>query len=240
MTEKWLESARRCWPLDQRHYDRAFAGEAVNVLRPDGKLLFALRPGVLPWPEVRMAYRDVLQLANKTDRRPDAAAGQKYIASGTAGYLQGKLTGLTQAQPEAWRRLQPLLRAMALKLHEHCPEQHAVLQAAAQRTPAERLIRGTAFTTATVNRNVSTSLHRDKGNLPGGFGALTVIQAGGEYTGCLLVFAKYRVAVDLRPQDLLIADNRQWHGNTALVGTGAPFERVSIIAYFHSTNRARA
>ena len=50
------------------------------------------------------------------------------------------------------------------------------------------------------------------------------------------MFPKYRIAVDLRGRDVLIADNTEAHGNTAIVGVSGPFERVSVITYFHEKN----
>jgi hypothetical protein len=70
--------------------------------------------------------------------------------------------------------------------------------------------------------------HHDDGNIPGALGVLTV---AGEFTGGLLVFPKFRVAVNLRPGDVLIADNRELHGNTPITGN-----RLSIVCYAHSSN----
>jgi hypothetical protein len=80
--------------------------------------------------------------------------------------------------------------------------------------------------------------HQDDGNLAGSYSAMTVISAG-NYTGGLLVFPRWRVAVDVRVKDVLIADTgREPHGNTEIVPVNGYFCRVSVVAYFHGSNAA--
>ena len=111
------------------------------------------------------------------------------------------------------------------------PREYAVLRAAASLTPYR--IVPTSFTSAAVNRTEQMGVHMDDGNIRGGYGCMTVVRAG-EFSGGLLVWPRYRVAVDLNDGDCLICDNQEAHGNTALVGEG--FERVSVVAYFHESN----
>ena len=79
------------------------------------------------------------------------------------------------------------------------------------------------------------AVHADEGNLEGGYGVMTVIRAGA-YTGGLLVFPKFGVAVHLDSCDVLVCDNREAHGNTAIVGADGEYERVSVVAYYHASN----
>jgi hypothetical protein len=78
------------------------------------------------------------------------------------------------------------------------------------------------------------AVHKDKGNLKEGYSVMTVLRSG-DYSGGLLVFPKYRVAVDLHDGDCLICDNGEAHGNTAIVGEER-WERISIVCYFSATN----
>lgn len=98
-------------------------------------------------------------------------------------------------------------------------------------TSQDFVIRGTAFTTVTVNKNWQTAVHKDAGDYPEGFGNLTVIEAG-RYEGCYLCFPKYRVAVDVRTCDFLAMDVHEWHGNTPLKGVSKRYERVSVVCYY--------
>jgi hypothetical protein len=66
---------------------------------------------------------------------------------------------------------------------------------------------------------------------------MTVIRSG-DYSGGLLVFPRYRAAVDLHNGDVLICDNLETHGNTGIVSDD--FERLSIVAYFNESNLSAA
>jgi hypothetical protein len=242
MTAKWVKSAIGA-TLDERHFDPEYriAGRAVDVLKPDGTLLLALRPGSVPW-----AARDeptwdaLLRAAKPTNYRTTAAGGAEQLFSGAVGYLHGEPRAFTRDDP-GWRDVLPLLRFLDRAFREECPEQYAVLREAAEQAGRRGFIRDTSFTTATVNHwspqhNARMAVHADSGNLPGGYAAMTVLRAG-EYEGGLLVIPKYRVAVDLRDGDVLIVDNHEAHGNTDIVGE--EYERVSVVAYVHDKRTAR-
>jgi hypothetical protein len=219
--------------LDERHYREVRRGLPGAVRQTDGRLLFSLHPG-----EIKGAWRSAaifaaaVKAATPTDSRPAAAAGAEVFRSGTVGYMSGRPVGLTATDPAAWQTLLPLLQRMAAVFASRRPREYAVLQAAAARTPPHLLIPGTAFTSAAVNRDARCGCHRDKGNLPGACGALTVLR-GAPYTGGLLVFPQHRMAVDLQPGDVLIADNQAWHGNTEIGGDPDATRRVSIVAYHY-------
>jgi len=92
-------------------------------------------------------------------------------------------------------------------------------------------VKGTSFSTATINNNWQTALHKDDGDYKDGFGNLCVIERGnyeGGYTG----FPQFKVAVDVRTGDYLSMDVHNWHCNTPLYGNN--FDRLSIVAYLRS------
>ncbi|MFO0926381.1 MAG: hypothetical protein U0736_04990 [Gemmataceae bacterium] len=93
------------------------------------------------------------------------------------------------------------------------------------------VIEDTAFTTVTVNQTWQTAVHTDKGDLPEGFGVITMLRRG-DYRGGYLVFPKYRVAVDLGDRDVLLADVHESHGNTAITHRSDDAERISCVLYF--------
>ena len=97
------------------------------------------------------------------------------------------------------------------------------------RTNPDFVIRGTSFTTLTVNRNWQTALHTDRGDLPEGFGVLTCLRSG-EYEGGFLVMPKYRVAVDMTSGCVLCANVHEWHGNS-VIRHGAKWERITCVFY---------
>lgn len=215
---------------DGRHYNRVVGGHPAVCLKPDGSLLFDYRPRALLGADVRRAYDELYRAARPTNRRTVAAGTAEVFRSGVIGWLDGRPVGGGAVPPS----VMPLLVGMDAEFRRGRPKEYAVLTGAAARLPPGVGIPGTPFTTVTVNRDARMAVHRDDGNLPGGYGVLTVIEAG-DYDGGLLVFPEYRAAVDLRSCDVLIADNREAHGNTEFVGRGA-FNRVSVVLYLHSSN----
>lgn len=75
----------------------------------------------------------------------------------------------------------------------------------------------TPFSTITINRNFRTAVHKDSGDF-GGFACLSVLEEN-KYHGGYFVLPKFRLAIDMRHGDLLIADVHQYHGNTELYET---------------------
>lgn len=86
-----------------------------------------------------------------------------------------------------------------------------------------------AFSTLTLNHNITFGAHDDGRNVPGTLSCLTAL---GHYAGGTLCFPRLGVSFDLRPKDLLIADtNEEFHGTV-----GEPWgSRFSIVAYLHSS-----
>jgi hypothetical protein len=222
---------------DERHYDRVLGARSVDVIRPDGTLLLALRKGALAGEEdaarAELAYPALVRAAKHTNNRPAAAGGLRLFRNNAFGFFDGNEAAFNRDVPKGWLAVRPLMRALDRVFAEHRPAEYGILQRAAARVP-HLLIPGTAFTSGTASRD-PTGVHQDGNNLPGGLGAMTVIRDG-EYSGGLLVFVRWRLAVDLDTYDVLIFDNgAEAHGNTDLVrGEGA--ERISVIGYFHASN----
>lgn len=97
------------------------------------------------------------------------------------------------------------------------------------------IVAETIFTTVTVNRNFRTGLHLDAGDLPEGFGNLTVLEGDDPYVGGFTVFPKYRCAVDIRTGDFAALDvHGEFHGNVGLepADPARPnYERVTLVCY---------
>ena len=78
-------------------------------------------------------------------------------------------------------------------------------------------IKETPFSTVTINRNFRTAVHKDSGDF-GGWASLTVLEEG-KYHGGYFVLPRYRIAIDLRHGDYLVADVHQFHANTEIYET---------------------
>jgi hypothetical protein len=113
------------------------------------------------------------------------------------------------------------------------PDRHRAQMEMVAKTHPDWRINRTAFTTITVNKNFRTAIHQDQGDYAGGFGVMSVLEAG-KYQGGYLVFPAYRVAVDMRTTDLILADVHEWHGNTELVGIPGRYVRMSLVFYYRA------
>jgi hypothetical protein len=161
------------------------------------------------------------------------------VFSGIAGYFDrypripyGRATSYTQNNPEVFKKSFPYLEKLNAEFAKLLPERWGRQRAAANKLDPRFLIGNTVFTTLTVNRNFRTAAHRDAGDLSVGFSNLGVVANTKDYEGGYLILPEFRVAVNIRPGDLLLINNHEGiHGNTPIVG-GDDVERISIVAYF--------
>jgi hypothetical protein len=160
------------------------------------------------------------------------------VESGVVGFMDRatrfpycRMTAFHMDNLGEMQRVLPLFRAVNEVFEHEAPERYAAQLAKVTATHPDFLISGTAFTTVTVNRNFRTAVHKDAGDLKEGFGVMAVLEWG-KYDGGYLVFPKFRVAVDLRQGDVLLADVHEWHGNTPLNGVPGRYERVSLVHYY--------
>jgi hypothetical protein len=230
------------------------AGEDVDVLRPDGTLLLALRCRVLPEAVCRLAWGPLLKAAVPSHNRGSAAGGRYFpvkkdgtvsrtlssepVLSGIMGYADRdpprfrgcRETAFTAREVAAWDDCQPFLRAVNAVFRAECPDRYAAQRAVIEAADPSWRIAGTVFSTVTVNRNFQTAVHKDAGDLKEGFGVMAVLTRG-RYEGGTLVFPQYGVGADVRDRDVLLADVHEWHANTPLIGEPGRFDRVSVVAY---------
>lgn len=187
------------------------------------------------------AIRDGVRLRQiKTDGTKGKRTRARPVASGITGYFdrQGgaypycRLTAYNLNHADKFKRAIPLIQRVSREFKRFMPDRYANQEAIIQKTHPDFYINGSVFTTVTVNKNYRTACHKDAGDLKAGFGVLTCCEAG-EYGGGYLVFPQYRVAVDMRSCDLLLADvGHEWHGNTKLEAVPHTYERISFVFYY--------
>jgi hypothetical protein len=239
--------------IDERHFDPALLiAEDADVYRPDGTPLLVFRRGVLPFLICQRAYGPLIEAAVPSYNRGDAAGGRYHrtkkdgtlsntlgsdpVLSGIIGHYDEprcRVTEYTASQVREWHSILPFIRAVNDVFERELPDRYNAQMRAVRKTHPRYIIPGTAFTTVTVNRNWRTHVHKDKGDLAAGFGVMSVIEAG-DYEGGLLVFPKWRVAVDMRTQDALLADVHEYHANTPIVGVEGGYERISTVMYYRT------
>lgn len=163
----------------------------------------------------------------------------KSVFSGVAGWYDrypripyGRATSYTEKHPELFAKSYPFLQSLNRGYKELLPWRWGNQKAAVDKMDPRFLVPETVFTTITVNKSFRTACHRDAGDLNEGLSNLLVL-GDGEYTGGYLVFPEYRVAVNVRPGDLLLVNNHEIiHGNTEIKLNHEKAERISLVCYF--------
>lgn len=166
------------------------------------------------------------------------------VNSGIAGFFDryprypyGRVCSYNWKNPELFEKAYPYIRKLDKGFKVLVPDRYAAQRRAADKLDSRFTVAGdTVFTTLTINKNFRTAAHRDAGDLNEGFSNLGVISTGKDFTGGYLVLPEFRVAVNIRPGDLLLINNHEgMHGNTPIESvTGNPddVERMSIVVYF--------
>jgi len=190
------------------------------------------------------------------EARKDAALVKKtYVSdtsyanqvnSGIAGFYDrypripyGRATSYTAKYPEVFSKCFPFMQKLSCEFNELLPNRFSAQNNKANLLDERFRVAGTStpFTTITVNKNFRTAAHRDAGDLSEGFSNLTVVANEKEWEGGYLVLPEYRVAIDVRPGDLLLINNHEGiHGNTEIKPPAGQkledMERISLVCYF--------
>lgn len=161
------------------------------------------------------------------------------VNSGIAGWFDrypripyGRATSYTRDNFDKFKMSYPFLQNLSEGFKNLLPKRYAAQMAAANKLDPRFLVPGTPFTTVTVNKTFRTAAHRDAGDLNEGLSNLLTLSNDGNYTGGYLIAPEYRVAVNVRPGDLLLINNHEvMHGNTPIVCAEGS-ERVSLVVYF--------
>lgn len=162
------------------------------------------------------------------------------VNSGIAGWFDrypripyGRATAYTQNNPDKFKMAFPFLQSLARGFKELLPMRYNNQMEAARKIDPRFCVPRTPFTTITVNKTFRTACHRDAGDLSSGLSNLLVLSNNGNYSGGYLVFPEVRMAVNVRPGDLLLVNNHEIiHGNTPIVLNDAEAERISLVCYF--------
>ena len=162
------------------------------------------------------------------------------VNSGIAGWFDrypripyGRATSYTRDNFEKFQMAYPFLQTLSKGFKDLLPWRYNNQMKAAEKIDPRFLVPGTPFTTITVNKTFRTAAHFDAGDLNEGLSNLLVLSNNGNYKGGYLIAPEYRVAVNVRPGDLLLINNHEvMHGNTPIELLDEEAERVSLVCYF--------
>jgi hypothetical protein len=161
------------------------------------------------------------------------------VFSGIAGWFDRypripykRATAYTQNNFDKFKMAFPFLQTLSRGFKELLPWRFNNQMEAANKIDPRFLVPGTPFTTVTVNKSFRTACHRDAGDFSDGLSNLLVLSNNGNFSGGYLVFPEVRVAVNVRPGDLLLVNNHEIiHGNTPIVLNDEVAERISLVCY---------
>ena len=142
-----------------------------------------------------------------------------------------RTTAFTSQQVEKWKKVIPFIKNMDEQFKKLIPDRHKLQFKRAKETPF--YIKGTSFSTVTINYNWRTALHKDAGDYEQGYGNLVVLEEG-KYKGGYTGFPQYGIAFDVRNGDFLAMDVHEWHCNTKLKAITKDFSRLSVVAYLRN------
>lgn len=196
------------------------------------------------WVEQMCTLPKEVQLQRATEIYDKLITNTHYAAesiSGVAGFYDryprnpyGRVTSYSAANPK-WERAFPYLKRLNEYFRELVPGKYAAQKLAADKLDPRFLVPDSVFTTITVNKNFRTAAHRDAGDLSEGFSNLAALTGpeGKAWTGAYLTFPEYRVAVNVRPGDLLLVNNHEGiHGNSAITSPIEESDRCTLVCYF--------
>lgn len=246
---------------DENSYD-LLVQESANILKPDGTPLIMFRKNILPAALCKTAYDNLLPAAAPTSNRgmaggrPEAGAKTReykirsdgtmsktnhakvVVNSGIVGSFDRgprfpycRQTAYTIKHKDKFKKAIPFIEEVNRQFQAIHPDRHRAQAEMVSKTHHDWRIGNTVFTTVSVNKNFRTAIHKDQGDYAGGFGVMAVLEAG-KYSGGYLVFPAYRVAVDMRTTDLILADVHEWHGNTPIIGVEGRYVRMSLVFYY--------
>jgi len=161
------------------------------------------------------------------------------VFSGIAGWFDrypripyGRATAYTQNSYNKFQLSFPFLQTLDRGFAELLPTRHAAQREAADKIDPAFLVPQTVFTTITVNKTFRTAAHRDAGDFSNGLSNLLVLSNNGNFSGGYLILPEVRIAVNVRPGDLLLVNNHEYiHGNTPIVLQDDIAERISLVCY---------
>jgi hypothetical protein len=141
-----------------------------------------------------------------------------------------RTTAFSQKYFNEYNLCVPYIKCIDEVFKQYAPHRYKIQKGMAEASSEDFIIKDTAFTTVTVNKNFRTAAHKDKGDLKEGFGNLGVISRG-KYNGFITVLPRYGVGLDINHGDVALFDVHEVHGNTEPEKISY-FERISIVCYY--------
>ena len=210
-------------------------GGEYEILKENGELLCYYKPHALSSELCTLAVQCYLDAGKMISTNRGTAAGMdehrilekkfekgKVSNSNIIGYIYiqnhkrpCRLTMYSKNHFEKYSAGLPFIKEIDKVFSETVPEKYN-LQKIATNSVKKYQILDTSFSTVTVNYNFRTALHKDSGDFRKGFGNLVVCKTDTSKGG-LLLFPKYKLAIDLNNGDFLAMDVHEYHCNSPIL-----------------------
>lgn len=236
-----LQSSKKHWKI----FDKS-----VMVFKGDSKTpLGILLKGVIKDPKMIEAGRTLnkfvlptrlrTNVAPRTLRynyRKDGIKHTKVVLSGIVGYSDPSLfhpcrqTYLYKRQTELFdKKVLKLIQFISKLFKRVAPEQFNNQKKFVKSLNQNMVLDKTVYTTLTVNKNLRTMVHQDRGDYDSGLGNLAVFRDSDKATfkGGEFLLPEYEIGFNMQEGDLLFVDVHEKHCNNPLKGNG----RISLVCY---------
>ena len=239
---------------EKKHFDQIIDYDCQVHTQAGKPVLYFIKDYIKP-EILKTAYESMLKAAQPTNNRVAASGGKRVtrllddgtlsrstqsdttVESGIAGYFDRnahydfcRTTSFTKNNLEKFEAALPLFKAVDCGFENFVPDAYKKQKEMALATHPNYIIKDTAFTTITINKNYRTAYHYDAGDYPQGFGNLVAYCR--DIEPMYLVLPKYGVAVHLSTNDLLLVDVHELHGNTTFIPNGPDPVRLSFVMYY--------
>lgn len=260
MTEEETANLEKTF-VNESHYNQIVDYDC-DCHTPNGQPLFFFRKNYIDYDVLKNAYKSMETAATATNNRGAASGGitkdailksgqrskvhyqydeetgeKKKDLSGIAGYFDRsahfdfcRTTAFTKKNLDKFQIAMPLIKKVNQGFEELVPDRYKKQLAMAKGTNRNYVIKDTAFTTITVNKDFRTAIHTDDGDYKYGFGNLVAYCK--DIEPVYFVMPRYKIAIDLRTCDLLLADVHQYHGNSPIIKKSKDAVRLSFVMYY--------
>jgi len=244
--------------MTERDYD-VLISDTCAVYKPDGSLLISVEKRGIPMDVVASAWNEIRNYNPRTENRGVANGtgtvdyirkdGTKSktkkipkgyeIHSGIIGYYDRyprtpycRKCAWNLDAPEKFEAMIPFFQEVD-RVHELLdPEGYWLQKEWADKTNEDFIIKGTIYTSVTVNKNFRTAAHFDAKNLDKSSSAMVLIREG-KFNGGHLVLPEWRIAVQLDTSDVVVFKaQEELHGNTKIIPLSKNYQRCTLVHYY--------
>ena len=241
--------------LSESDYNTLITYDADVYCDETGACIAKFRKKVIPSNIAKNAYNNLKSAAKVSSNRATGSGERskirkksdgtisntniiKQVNSGIIGYFDRnprspycRQTAFNEKEFSKFKKAYPIIKFVDKYYAKLMPKKYKLQRELADNTSNDFVIKNTAFTTVTVNKNWQTAVHTDSGDFEEGFGNLVVLRQG-RYVGGYFVVPKWGVAFDVQNCDLLLVDVHQYHGNTPIVKVDDDATRISLVMYY--------